>query len=182
MRKRLGGHADRAHFTGKNEADEDAPAFGSRTRIWVPWPLFWCLPLLLLSVGCQSSADAGEPRLPVDTASTGRSQLDPPGSSAIVINTPRSGELIRNPVRVSGTARVQQSSLRIEIYDALGASLGSTNAPLAGLPGQRSTFAIDVNFLPPAGSQSGMIEVYALDEKSGVRPFSNRIGIVLASR
>ena len=86
--------------------------------------------------------------------------------AAIVVEDPKPGATVTNPVTISGTASVFEGTVQIRILDAEGEELASTFATATqGAPG-RGDFTKTVAFSVPE-AQEGTIEAYEADAASG---------------
>lgn len=86
--------------------------------------------------------------------------------AAIVVEDPKPGATVTNPVTISGTASVFEGTVQIRILDAEGKELASTFATATqGAPG-RGDFTKTVAFSVPQ-PQEGTIEAYEADAASG---------------
>jgi hypothetical protein len=110
----------------------------------------------------------------VTTASPGAA-LDP----AIVISSPRSGESVTSPVKVSGTASVFEAALNVRVKDSTGKVVGQARTTAStGAPG-RGTYSVDVPF---DASGPGTIEAYTISPRDGKETDLVSVPVVLASR
>jgi len=85
---------------------------------------------------------------------------------AITISSPKSGETVRSPLVVSGTARVFEGALVIVVKDAGGKVLATRPAQATiGAP-ERGTYKVEVTFAVST-TQAGTVEAFTHSPKDG---------------
>lgn len=123
---------------------------------------------------------ATPPRIAVATSTPGATPTS--GSSldaAIVVASPRSGETITSPVRVTGTASVFEATLSVRVKDSTGKVVGQGRATASlGAPG-RGTFTVDIPF---DGAGSGVIEAYTNSPRDGKESELVSVPVILGRR
>jgi hypothetical protein len=85
---------------------------------------------------------------------------------AILVESPEIGELLMNPVRISGTADVFEAVVSIAILDQQGKVIASTFTMATCGTGCRGTFSTDLAY-DVAATQHGTIRVYEVSAMDG---------------
>jgi hypothetical protein len=146
------------------------------------------IPLILvaaLAASCGVPLDEAADLLsPTATASRGPSptlSMSPEptvGEPAIVVRTPASGDELRSPITVSGTANVFEATVAIRLLDADGQVLAASFATATCGSGCRGAFAAEVAFFVEA-RESGTIVVFEPSAEDGSPLHAVTISVVL---
>ncbi|MBI2863226.1 MAG: Gmad2 immunoglobulin-like domain-containing protein [Chloroflexi bacterium] len=151
--------------------------------------LFSLCAMIALSA-CSASSGAAQ-KAPSPTAATRANTPilippKPPASTqpqpAIVVAAPLAGQVVKSPVRVSGTAQVFEGTVSVAVKDGAGKVLGKGLATASAGAPSRGTFSADIAFTQPATSQAGTVEVYSESPKDGSVRDLVAIRVTLAGR
>jgi hypothetical protein len=112
------------------------------------------------------SAQDGSPRDVVDIPVILSASNDPPAQAAIVVESPKPGDVVPNPVTVSGTANVFEAQFNLRILDRNGKILTEVPVHASCGTGCRGTFSIKVGY-HVTSRQRGSIWVFDYSPKDG---------------
>ncbi|MCX6763363.1 MAG: Gmad2 immunoglobulin-like domain-containing protein [Candidatus Moranbacteria bacterium] len=127
--------------------------------------IFWLLlPAAILVAGCGVKNNTlKNPENQKNVAT----QLAPAlTSEKLDIDSPRTGQKITSPVKVSGNSNFFEANTLIRIKDEKGGILAATFATAQGWMDKKYPFSAPVSYRKPA-SEKGIIEVYDLSPKDG---------------
>ncbi|MBI4301054.1 MAG: Gmad2 immunoglobulin-like domain-containing protein [Chloroflexi bacterium] len=115
----------------------------------------------------RSSPTAKATPTPKPTATPTLLPSPAPQLANIIVSLPVSGQQVRSPLQVTGTARVFEAQVVIRIKNAAGAILARKSAlASAGAP-QWGIFTTELAFTPPSTQQGATVEIFSVSPRDG---------------
>jgi hypothetical protein len=96
----------------------------------------------------------------------------------ILVETPSIGDVVDNPVTVSGTANVFEAVVSLRVLDGSGKDIARTFTMATCGTGCRGDYSVSVRYTVGA-EQPGTIEVYEVSAKDGSMVNAQRIPVTL---
>jgi len=116
--------------------------------------------LVLLASACQPGVHTPTP-IPTPTSTPSSA---PP---AITVTSPRAGDTIHSPVRVTGQATVFEGTVQLRLKDAGGRVIGRGFCQATSGAPERGDYATDLFYAAPPTAQDGVLEVYEESAQDG---------------
>ena len=129
--------------------------------------LLWLVLVGGLLASCRVAEETVIPPLPTPIPPS-PCPVCPECEEAILITSPRPGEVISSPVQVAGISDPTfEQHLAIQVMGGDGSLIGQGAATIAADWGQRGPFEAQVTFTPPASEEPGRIIVFDTSPRDG---------------
>lgn len=143
--------------------------------------LLWLVLVGVLLASCRVAEETVIPPLPTPTPCAPCPVCPECEEEAILITSPKPGEVISSSVQVAGISDPTfEQHLAIQVIGGDGSVIGQGAATIAADWGQRGPFEAQIAFTPPASEEPGRIIVFDTSPRDGGLVHLSSVGVNLA--